>query len=185
MSNENSRLSPPQAAEVPLSPSAPATVFPEAQPSASASASASAVSSPPASLLPLALMDERFAILRVNTLKEMRKRFLKLFKRTANSDQRVLPDEMAIFISLLAFEELKQIDLALLEQPAAIRAQHDPFIIFTQVFSQFVDQYRKMVAPQQSAKPLSLSPSAMTLPENIDGSMPSIASSSEGAAQAD
>lgn len=105
---------------------------------------------PPA---PLGLSDTRFVMLRANLLKETRKKFLKLFKHTPDNDKRVLPDEMAIFLSLMVFEELKQIDLALLGQAAAIRAQHDPFVIFMKVMRQLVDHYHQMVAPQRAPAP--------------------------------
>jgi hypothetical protein len=94
-------------------------------------------------LLPLAATDNRFKILREATLRNMRKGFIKLFKRTSDKDSRFIIDEMAVFLAFLTARELLSIikTLSTRNSPEAMKeimAQHDPVKVFTKTFLSIV-----------------------------------------------
>ena len=90
-------------------------------------------------LLPLASTDKRFRILRVATLRNMRKAFIKLFSHTIDKDSRFIIDEMAVFLAFLTASELLSIikTLSTRNSPEAMKeimTQHDPIKTFSKAF---------------------------------------------------
>lgn len=90
---------------------------------------------------PLATGDARFMTLRRATMKQLRAKVIKLFNKTSDRAVRFFPDEMAVHMACMAFEEVFSMKRILqANHPPHVVQQHDPVQIFIQAFGALVRQ---------------------------------------------